>query len=1105
MKFTVTPLGGGRSDTARVVDSIVRYLQPHPKSPQGPVRPGGNPEPAGSVGPERYYADSGEEPGRWLGRTATTLGLNGVVQRDDLAAMLSGRDPRTDERLISAQGSAGRRPTLGAGSHTRTGDDGEQLYDVADVAARLGLTHREVERMLDVGTALAVGHLAGTVAPSAGDLVRPRPTVGAPARPPVGPTDDGLISRFGQPGGSYLIPVIESDGSRWVRASELERCANAREMGLDPEHLRALGSGDDQIPLGEAARLIGVTDRYLRGVAHYYEEHQVDIERSLAAGRQPRRAFIVAHRGTKGRWMVTREHLAEFLERRRPPAVRVAYDLTLTTEKSLGVLALLSDTSTRSAVLDSIQAGNDWAIGWLGDRAVGRIDGKPVEAEGLAVASFRHLTSRALDPFPHHHNVVMSTARMPDGSHRGLWSRVLFTNAHAASALATAEMRHQLSVSLGVRWRPSGKGGWEIAGISHTVVREFSKRRNEIDDALRELEAEIGRGAHPNEIEHIVLRTRPAKNHTPADDLVDSWRERAARHGLTVDALIGLTGHERTEQEVDTDVLFRSLAEPDGICAGRSVFSRSEALAALANHPIPDAASGEAQPLLCGAQQLIEMTDQFLASSQVVELTDANEPLYSTVEMLDIQDRIADRFTKGLHRGAHLVGDEHVAAALATHSHLTGEQGRLVTEWCQRGHRFQTAVGRAGAGKTTTIAACADAWTTAGYRVIGAAVKGEATRTLAAATGIECETVAWYLAHTDPQSLPLDSRTVLVIDEASTLSDRDLDALMTMAATTGASLRLIGDPAQHGAIAAGGMFRVLCERHPTHTPELTTTHRMQDPHDRAAAQALREGRVDEAFDELAAVGHLHVVGDDLTMYRHVLGRWWDAHRNGLDHPMVDRRNSTRRQLNRLAHLLLYVNGELGNQEMHASGDRSFAVGDRITARSPNRDLHVEGNRRAYVRNGALGTIVAVRQDHKDQNHDTLVVDFDGIGHIDIPRSFFDLHRTPAGRPEVGIDHAYALTSYAVQGSTHHVSTSRVDATATRAETYVDITRGRQENHLYLTTAADPLDGETLPRIPPSPADVAVAERLHRSTGQLTAWELANPADQAGGRVRAVGI
>ena len=155
-------------------------------------------------------------------------------------------------------------------------------------------------------------------------------------------------------------------------------------------------------------------------MARYHEDHRDEIDQSVAAGRQPRRAYLEAHRGTKNRWLVTREHLAEFLERRRPPAVRVAYDLTLTTEKSLGVLALLGDGPTRDAVLGSIQAGNDWALSWIEERAVGRIDGKPVAAEGLMVATFRHLTSRALDPFPHHHNVVMNTATVGDGDHRAL-------------------------------------------------------------------------------------------------------------------------------------------------------------------------------------------------------------------------------------------------------------------------------------------------------------------------------------------------------------------------------------------------------------------------------------------------------------------------------------------------------------------------------------------------------------------------------------------------------------------------------------------------------------------------------------------------------------
>ncbi len=74
------------------------------------------------------------------------------------------------------------------------------------------------------------------------------------------------------------------------------------------------------------------------------------------------------------------------------------------------------------------------------------------------------------------------------------------------------------------------------------------------------------------------------------------------------------------------------------------MFSRSDALTAMANHPVPG--NGDPQPLLCGAQQLLELTDQFLASSHVVALTDADDPLFTTVEMLDVQDRIAARFTK---------------------------------------------------------------------------------------------------------------------------------------------------------------------------------------------------------------------------------------------------------------------------------------------------------------------------------------------------------------------------------------------------------------------------------------------------------------------------
>jgi conjugative relaxase-like TrwC/TraI family protein len=50
-------------------------------------------------GADDYYSGEGEAPGRWTGAGATELGLTGEVERDQLHAVLAGRDPRTGEVL----------------------------------------------------------------------------------------------------------------------------------------------------------------------------------------------------------------------------------------------------------------------------------------------------------------------------------------------------------------------------------------------------------------------------------------------------------------------------------------------------------------------------------------------------------------------------------------------------------------------------------------------------------------------------------------------------------------------------------------------------------------------------------------------------------------------------------------------------------------------------------------------------------------------------------------------------------------------------------------------------------------------------------------------
>lgn len=156
------------------------------------------------------YADSSDEPGRWRGRGANASGLVGEVDPEDFARVLAGRDPHTGERLITAQGSAGRRPRLGVGAETRRSPGGEALYDENDAAAFLGLTQAEVARLLNVGERLAVVRLIEHL------------TVGGDRVPD-------------HRRGSYLVPFVGEDGSRWLTESELSRCEAARSVGSSPE------------------------------------------------------------------------------------------------------------------------------------------------------------------------------------------------------------------------------------------------------------------------------------------------------------------------------------------------------------------------------------------------------------------------------------------------------------------------------------------------------------------------------------------------------------------------------------------------------------------------------------------------------------------------------------------------------------------------------------------------------------------------------------------------------------------------------------------------------------------------------------------------------
>ena len=200
-------------------------------------------------------------------------------------------------------------------------------------------------------------------------------------------------------------------------------------------------------------------------------------------------------------------------------------DLTLSAPKSVSVLWALGSSSTTTAVAAAHDAAIEATVAFLertavkartGHNGVGQVDG-----EGLIAAAFRHRTSRAGDPQLHTHVVVANATRCEDGSWRTLDARWIYGYARTAGFLYQAELRRQLTARLGVSWTDVDKGVAEIAGIDRRVLREFSRRRIEIEHALGTERSSVGAART------AALATRPAKRTDSFESLLTDWRTRA--------------------------------------------------------------------------------------------------------------------------------------------------------------------------------------------------------------------------------------------------------------------------------------------------------------------------------------------------------------------------------------------------------------------------------------------------------------------------------------------------------------------------------------------------------------------------------------------------
>ena len=536
---------------------------------------------------------------------------------------------------------------------------------------------------------------------------------------------------------------------------------------------------------------------------------------------------------------------------------RPGRDLTLSAPKSVSLLALVGGDARAIRAHDAAVART---LAWV-ERNVAETrmsepaTGRMVRAgdQKSVVATFRHDTSRNLDPLLHTHAVIANMVRGTDGKWRTMSNEKLYANKMLIGAMYRTELASELE-GIGYRVEKThADGRFEVAGVPRDVIEAFSTRRAEIEAAM----AERGLGAtaeNQRAARRAALMTRARKRDVDKTAIAAVWEKQAKELGFDAGTLAA-------------EAMTRSLAprEPEPareavewavahLSEREAVFDRAALLAgALAWRP--GAVS------MTGAEREVAR----LEKTGVLHAADlpGTRDMITTEKAAAAERETTALLNSGRGRGAPAMRARAVDKALRN-GPLTHGQREAVKLILTDSDRVVGVQGYAGTGKTAMLKRARALFEKRGYEVMGLAPSASAARTLETEAGIASETLQRFLARnagvadgrltrtTEKKMRAGYAKTALVVDEGSLASTREVRELLRIAGTLRLPrVVLVGDAKQLDAVDAGKPFAQL-QAAGMKTAVMQEIMRQRDQDLKAAVESTLAGDVKNAFEKLGS-------------------------------------------------------------------------------------------------------------------------------------------------------------------------------------------------------------------------------------------------------------
>ncbi|WP_094287569.1 MobF family relaxase [Mycobacterium lehmannii] len=718
------------------------------------------------------------------------------------------------------------------------------------------------------------------------------------------------------------------------------------------------------------------------------------------------------------------------------------FDLMFAAPKSVSLLRSLTDDVAEKVMQNAHVKAVEAAMTYLHEHAGYTRVHNPLTSNkdlqrlpGLVAIAYQHETSRCGDPHLHTHVIVPNRQVRADGKLASIDSKSLYHEAKAAGIIYQATLRHELHAERGFEWQhvDEHSGMAEVAGVSKDSIKAWSQRSTRLREWAKDNLVVVDGEPTAAQLATAQKATRPTKPENLAwEDLKAMWR--ADTRGLTLERDAHFAARDERRRAVRTPLdrarITRMAARID-----KAAFTRAD-MVEIVGAQLPVDVPGEPRALI---EAFVDDVSVRISAPRERHHREGHEKY--TVDAIMIEEsRILDMVDTADNRSrldvrATDLGD------------LSPDQERAIRNIAVSPFLVQPLQAPAGAGKTHSLKALRAAAHRANKEVLVLAPTGKAVdEAMQEEAGDRGLTVAKALKLIEDNTLAIDRRTVVVVDEASMVGTPELKKLLSCAVAGHAKMVLVGDSYQLAPVKArGGMFEHLCGDLPW-SQRLGEVWRMRTAAERDVSLALRSGhgnRLRKAVGWYRNHGRLHT-GDPIAMANDAGDAYLADRAAGKDSLMVCDSWEMADALNLRIHKALVGDGP----SVRAARDQRIAVGDIIVSRENDISITVRPGAEHpisqpvdQVRNGNRWRVAGIDEKTNrvaaERLTDKARVVFEG----DYLRENVTL--------------GYAVTVHSAQGvtvgskTTPGVCHSILSDTSSRAMAYVGMTRAKDENHAYI--------------------------------------------------------